>query len=238
MPQLVTNSIIFSRLTQILWTLCLIPLKWCIRLSTISPQLDLLFSRIHVGLLLTDSGRLRPNLTTCSRLSLFRPSKSPWASPLHFVRKSETDFRPVGDYRRLNSVTVPDRYSIPNIQDFSGNQYRCSIFLKIDLIRAYCQIPVKPVDIPKTAITTPFGNFEFLFMPFGLRNAPSTFQRLIDEVVRGLNFVFAYVDDLLVASNTEENHISHLSQHFERLTAYYVRTNADKCVFGQNSLDF
>ena len=66
---------------------------------------------------------------------------------------------------------------------------------------------MNPVDIPKTAIKTPFGNFEFLFMPFGLRNAASTFQRFIDEIVRGLNFVFAYVDDLLVASDTEENHV-------------------------------
>ena len=75
-------------------------------------------------------------------------------------------------------------------------------------------------------------------MSFGLRNAASTFQRFIDEVVRGLDFVFAYVDDLLVASDTEENHIKHLSQLFERLSAFNVRINANKCVFGQNSLEF
>ena len=75
-------------------------------------------------------------------------------------------------------------------------------------------------------------------MPFGLRNAASTFQRFIDEVVRVLNFVFTYVDDLLVASNTEENYVKQLSQLFERLNEYHVRINADKCVFGQNSLEF
>ena len=141
------------------------------------------------------------------QLGLIRPSKSPWASPLHIVKKGEADFRPVGDYRRLNSITVADRYTIPNIQDFSANFHGCFVFSKIDLIQAYHQIPVNPVVIPKTAITTPFGNFEFLFMLFGLRNAASTFQRFIDEVVRWLDFVFVYVDDLLVASNTEENHI-------------------------------
>ena len=98
------------------------------------------------------------------------PIVSQWASPLHLVRKNETDFRPVGDYGRLNSVTVPDRYSIPNIQDFSANLHGCTIFSKINLIWAYHQIPVNPDDIPKTAITAPFRNFKFLFMQFGLRN--------------------------------------------------------------------
>ena len=149
------------------------------------------------------------------QLGLIRPSKSPRASPLHLVKKGEADLRPVGDYRRLNSITVLDRYSIQNIQDFSANLQGCTIFSKMDLIWAYHQIPMNPVDIPKTAITTSFGNFEFLFMPFGLRNAASTFQRFIDEVVCGLNFVFAYVDDLLVASDTEENHVKYLSQLFE-----------------------
>ena len=167
------------------------------------------------------------------QLGLIRPSKSPWASPLHSVRKSEADFRPIGDYRRLNSVTVSDRYSIPNIQDFSGNLHVCTIFSKIDPIRAYRQIPVNPA-----AITTPFGNFEFLFMLFGLRNAASTFQRFIDKVVRGLNFFFVYVDDLLVASDTEENHVKHLSQLFEWFGVFHVHINADKWVFGQNSLEF
>ena len=125
------------------------------------------------------------------QLGLIHFSKSPWASPLHLVKESEADFRPVGDYRRLNSVTIPDRYSIPNIQDFSTNLHGCTIISKIDLNRAYHQIPVNPADIPKTVITTPLENFEFLFMPFGLQNAATTFQRFIDAVVRGLNFDFA-----------------------------------------------
>ncbi|XP_029636863.1 uncharacterized protein LOC115212164 [Octopus sinensis] len=119
------------------------------------------------------------------QLGLIRPSTIPWASPLQLARKGESDFRPVGDYRRFNA----DRYPIWNLifRTFKRIFYGCINFSKVDLIRAYHQIPVNPADVPKTAITTPFGCLEFLYMSFGLRNATSTFERFIDEVVRGLD---------------------------------------------------
>ncbi|KAG8185435.1 hypothetical protein JTE90_022366 [Oedothorax gibbosus] len=87
-----------------------------------------------------------------------RPSKSPWSTPLHIVSKASGDIRPVGDYRRLNSVTIPDRYPIPHIQDFSNALHGKCIFSKIDIVRAYFHIPIHPDHIPKSAVCTPFAN--------------------------------------------------------------------------------
>lgn len=169
---------------------------------------------------------------------IIRPSSSPWASALHLVPKKGGAWRPCGDYRALNARTIPDRYPVPLLRDYNHALHGATIFSVIDCAKAYTQIPVAPEDIPKTAIITPFGLFESKFMTFGLRNAAQTWQRFIDNILRGLPFCFAYLDDVLVFSETKEQHHQHLREVFKCLEKHGVVLNTAKCVFGQPEVEF
>lgn len=127
---------------------------------------------------------------------------------------------------------------MPHTHDFSADLAGTNIYSKVDLTKAYHQILVEPAVVPKTSITTPFGLFDYVRMPFSLRNSAQTFQRLINEVTRGLHFIFAYVYDILVASSSPEQHEQHLRLLFNPPQEYGLVINAKKRVLGVDALDF
>uniref|UniRef100_A0ABD2W6P9 Reverse transcriptase n=1 Tax=Trichogramma kaykai TaxID=54128 RepID=A0ABD2W6P9_9HYME len=168
-----------------------------------------------------------------------RPSDSPWASPIHIVpKKNPGEFRVCGDFRKLNAVTQPNKYPAPNLHDFTSILNDTCIYSTLDLYQAFNQIPMAPEDIEKTAVISQVGLFEFLFMPYGLRNASQTFQRYVNQALGDLDFVFIYIDDVLIASNTREQHKAHLTVVLDRLLQHNQRLNLAKCVFGQEEVVF
>jgi len=169
---------------------------------------------------------------------IIRRSSSPWASPLHLVKKPDGSWRPCGDFRCLNNVTVPETYPLPNMMDFSLRVTRCKFFSTIDLRKGYFQIFMHPDDIPKTAIITPFCLFEFLCVPFGLRNAGSTFQRMMDRVMAGLPFVFVYLNDIIVASKSMEQHQRDVEEVSRCLRSAGLVINEEKCEFAVQEIQF
>nr|VZI27584.1 unnamed protein product [Spirometra erinaceieuropaei] len=140
-------------------------------------------------------------------------------------KATSSDWRPCGDYRALSNVAIPDRHPVPHLGDFAGALFGKAVFSKTDLVHGFPQIPVVPEDIPRIPVITPFGLLELICMSFGLRNAAQTLHRFIDRVLHGLPFVYAYVDDLLVASQNAEEHKEHLALVLNRLDKYDIVIN-------------
>ncbi len=133
---------------------------------------------------------------------------------------------------------MEDKYPLPNMADLAARLDGCRIFSKLDLRKGYLQVPVAAGDIAKTTIITQFGLFEFTRMPFGLRNAGMTFQRLMDSILGSLPFAFVYLDDILVASTDEAAHWRHLEAVFSSLQQNGLVINPDKCLLACKSIDF
>ncbi|GBM86894.1 Transposon Ty3-I Gag-Pol polyprotein [Araneus ventricosus] len=159
---------------------------------------------------------LKTEFDNLLRAGIIVPSKSQWSSPVHFLPETDWTWRICGDYRRLNAVTLPDRYPIPHIHDFTHFLHGKSVFCEIDMVKAYHQITIFPADVPKTAVITPLGLYEHKYMCFGLRNAAAqTFQRCLDSVIRDLDSFYAYLDDIVVASPVEDSHKRDLESLFQ-----------------------
>lgn len=170
--------------------------------------------------------------------NVIQESHSPWSAPVHLVPKKkdasgEIKYRMVIDYRRLNEITVDDRYPLPNITDLFDKLGKSTYFTTLDLASGYHQIEIEENDRQKTAFSTQNGHFEFLRMPFGLKTAPATFQRAMDSVLRGLHGIhcLVYLDDIIIFSNSLAEHIQKLRAVFDRLKSNNLKIQLDKSEF-------
>jgi Reverse transcriptase (RNA-dependent DNA polymerase)/RNase H-like domain found in reverse transcriptase/Integrase zinc binding domain/Integrase core domain/Retroviral aspartyl protease len=174
-----------------------------------------------------------------------KPSQSPWSSPVLFAKKKDSGSGTSGlrfciDYRALNQVTIDDTYPLPVPETLFRRLHGSTVFSKLDLRSGYHQVKVKAADTPKTAFITRYGLYEFIVMPFGLKNAPSTFMRLMNEVLADFldEFVVVYLDDILIFSRNEAEHESHLRKVLERLRKHGLYAKLSKCEFFKQEVEF
>ena len=180
---------------------------------------------------------LRTELDKLLQLGIIYRSESEWASPVHLVQNKGGGWRITGDFRQLNRQTISNRYSIPLLSDFVGDMEGLTVFSSIDLYKGYHQVEIAPEDQCKTSIITPLGNFAFRRLPVGISCAANSFQRFMHEVLQGIPNVFCFIDDLLIFSRNEMEHIRHLQLVFERLSQYGLILNRDKCIFKVPEID-
>ena len=172
-------------------------------------------------------------------LKVIEPSHSAWASPIVPVPKPDGSIRLCIDYRRLNSITTPDPYYMITLDEILERVGCSGCLSKLDLSKGYYQIGIKEEDKEKTTFVSQFGKYSFSRMPFGLRNAPTIFQRLMEEVLRGCYLWAApYIDDILVYSEEGVEHIEHLRMVVQALSEHGLTLKSEKCVFGKTHLEY
>ncbi|GFW12575.1 retrovirus-related Pol polyprotein from transposon 17.6 [Trichonephila clavipes] len=171
---------------------------------------------------------LRKEIGDLLEKDIIEECESPYGAPVVLIPKPNNQFRLCIDYRKLNEVTVSDTYPLPRMDDSLPEAKHTAYISTIDLKSGYHQVKANPADRDKTAFVCPFGTYRFKRMPFGLKNAPATFQRLMDIFRRGLP-VLAYLDDFIIMSPTFEQHLADLEAVFKRLMDFKLRANREKC---------
>ncbi|HBK83635.1 MAG TPA: hypothetical protein DDZ41_08570, partial [Flavobacterium sp.] len=175
---------------------------------------------------------------------IIRSSTSPWNSPLLVVPKKSIDgekkYRVVVDYRRLNDITIGSVFPLPNINEILDQLGKASYFSTLDLANGYHQIPIIENDREKTAFSTNEGHYEFNRMPFGLKGAPATFQRMMNNVLAGVNGIkcFVYLDDIVIYGYDLKDHNSRLINVLQLLRKYNLKLQAKKCNFLRKEINY
>jgi transposase InsO family protein len=183
---------------------------------------------------------LKRQLTELIEKGYIQPSKSPYGAPVLFVPKKNGKLRFCVDYRALNKITVKNRYPLPRIDELLDRLQGAQYFSKLDLQSGYHQIRIASEDVPKTAFRTRYGHYEWKVLPFGLTNAPATFQALMNDILRPYldDFVVVYLDDICIYSKTPEEHLEHLEKVLAVLQEHKLYVGLDKCTFGVEEMEF
>jgi hypothetical protein len=183
---------------------------------------------------------LRQYLADALQKGWIRLSRSPAGSPILFVPKKDGGLRLCVDYRGLNKVSIKNRHLLPLIDETLDRLYGATVFTKLDLRNAYHRIRIREEDVWKTAFRTRYSHFEYVVLPFGLTNAPATFQAYINESLAGLidYFVVVYLDDILIYSKDPTDHELHVKQVIERLRKHKLYAKLSKCEFSVKEVEF
>ena len=170
---------------------------------------------------------------------IIEPATSPWSSPIVLVNKKDKSLRLCVDYRKLNAVSEGDAYPMPHVDDLIDRLGQAKFISALDLSKGYWQVPIAEESKPKTAFITPFGLYQFHVMPFGLQGAPATFQRLMNRVLLGFeDFSAAYLDDIIIFSETWNDHLHHLRQVLESLKSAGLTVKMRKCQLGMDECSY
>src|SRR4051812_7680061 len=174
---------------------------------------------------------LKKQLADLTEKRIIRLSTSPFGAPVLFVHKKEGTLRLCVNYRALNKITIKNRYPLPRIEKLMDRLAGAKYFSKVDFYSGYHQIRIKQEDIHKTAFRTRYGHYEFLVLPFGLTNAPATFRTLMNDIFKEYldKFVIIYLDNILVYSKTEEDHLRLLQTVLRTLRKHKLYVKAKKC---------
>ena len=169
---------------------------------------------------------------------IIRASNSPWSSPIVLAPKKDGDYRFCVDFRRVNSVTKKDAHPMPRIDEILDQLGGARYFSTLDLASGYWQVPLRAEDMEKTAFSVGADHYEFTVMPFGLTNAPATFQRMMGNLLKGIKGCLVFIDDIIIFSDTWEQHQRILDEVFRRVRAAGLKIKRDKCQFAQESVKF